>query len=748
MTPFRIAKITDEKLNKKHSLIQDISPVIFESESEQGDYYLFLTDTLPTRSSLNKLRTDLTSLGIWNYRVVCAATKKFTPGDTDKVARFFRTASSDWEKYLDRNGVHNKFVVTFGYALFGVTKSSDIVPQDFYCADYLRYYFYIGKSEVGNYNSFFVPVESLSDCYPLNEKHPDQWRNWTTRMFMNHVEKAMKGLQLPDMKEFTFKQIESKEEATQVFLDHMSCEQLAWDTETSSLNPWKGKLVCLTITFDGNTAYFIPWKFVPTGLLVRVFASAKRIIGANVKFDQKWLWANNAKVRCATDDVGILSHFINTERHKGLKALSFIYTYFGGYDYPLDKYKETHVKITYDKIPQYILAPYASIDAIATYRVYEALIKECRQLDTVLPTVQPKMEGWSIERFYRTIAMPTQNLYCDVEFRGIYIDKQRLDSSRQLLDNEINKSKKAMAKIWNVLDTFEFGSTAKLGRLLEERNYPEVNRNKQGILQTDENSLAEWKRLNMPGIDELIRFRGLMSCRNTFLGYTDYTNLDAKEKGWEQFIIKHEDGSYRIHPVFDVFGTETLRFKVSEPNTQNLPTHNEFAYLVKECFGVPCASWFSITKKDGTVVEGWFNDKIDLNDGQGERQLNEVKNFEVQSIVETQKPVGYHGLETCDFGSLQARITTIDTCLNPQGIDPALYELYKVNSPLGSDMHSMTAFNVFCKPFHSQVAEVTDDTGKVWIIGDASRVTVKRNGQDVVCGMDDIQEQDTIVAVN
>ncbi len=737
------------KVNKKHSALDDVDPFIFESESEQGEYYLFLTDTVPTKSELAKFQADMVSKCIWNYRVICASTKKYVPGDVDKVALFFRTTASNWMDYLERNGKHCQFVTTFGYALFGVTKSSDIVPEDFYCADYMKYYIYLGNTEVGNYNSFFLPVESFGACYPTNEKHPESWRNWTTRMFLDHLDKARtQGLQLPDMTPYKIEIIETKEDAIKCLMSHMGADAVAWDTETSSLNPWKGKLVCLTLCFDGITGYFIPWNLVPKVLFARMLASIKTtIVGANGKFDQKWVWANGVNARCFTDDIMILSHFVNTERHKGLKPQSFYYTFFGGYDYPLDLYKEAHPNTTYDKIPTSILAPYATIDAISTMRCFRAVLAECRHLDAVLPNVQQKMEGWSIERFYRTIAMPTQNLYCKVEYDGIYIDIDRLKTNRKVLDDEAQKCRENMAKIWNVPKTFDFTSVEKLGKLLEERGYPEVNRSKKGILQTDEDSLAEWTRLGLPGISELVKFRGILSCRNTFLGYTDYTNLEVKEKGWEQFIVEHEDGSFRIHAGFDVFGTGTLRFKVSDPNTQNLPTHNEFAGLVKECFGVPVAAYFTITDNSGKVHEGWWNEMVDI--GKGEQKFKDVRNMDVESIVKVLKPTGYHGLETCDFGSLQARIATIDTSLNPQGIDPALYELYKVDSPLGSDMHSMTAFNVFCKPFNSQVVEAVDDTGKKWTIGDLSNVKVTRDGSEKsFVGFKDLKESDTIISVN
>ena len=113
---------------------------------------------------------------------------------------------------------------------------------------------------------------------------------------------------------------------------------LAWDTETSSLKWTIGKLVCLTFCNDGKKGYYVPWKHIEESeenqlLLLAVFYTCKTMVGANIKFDLHYLMKNLFgfdifRVK-HIDDVGQLSHALNSNRTKGLKPLSYFYTPFG-----------------------------------------------------------------------------------------------------------------------------------------------------------------------------------------------------------------------------------------------------------------------------------------------------------------------------------------------------------------------------------------------------------------------------------
>ena len=71
---------------------------------------------------------------------------------------------------------------------------------------------------------------------------------------------------------------------------------MAWDLETSSLDHMTGVIGCITISFDGVTGYYIPWKYVDTEKLDKIMENNLQI-GANLKFDLKFVWKPHKRTR-------------------------------------------------------------------------------------------------------------------------------------------------------------------------------------------------------------------------------------------------------------------------------------------------------------------------------------------------------------------------------------------------------------------------------------------------------------------
>lgn len=101
---------------------------------------------------------------------------------------------------------------------------------------------------------------------------------------------------------------------------------------------------------------------------------------------------------------------------------------------------------------------------------------------------------------------------------------------------------------------------------------------------------------------------------------------------------------------------------------------------------------------------------------------------------------------TQDAASLEARVATSDTALNPEGIDPVLSSVYDPKAGLGEDLHSMTGFNVFCGSINMQVNEITDENGKVWLcLDNGQNIYIEREGKKMLVEGKDIKETDKIL---
>jgi DNA polymerase I-like protein with 3'-5' exonuclease and polymerase domains len=344
-----------------------------------------------------------------------------------------------------------------------------------------------------------------------------------------------------------------------------------------------------------------------------------------------------------------------------LKPSAYYYTPFGGYDRELDRYREKTGITDFTLIPEHILFPYATMDSIVAYLVYIALLEQMHRIDATMPN--EKDSEWTIERYYRECMMPAVNAFAKIEYEGVYTDRTLLAQSRIAMQTEIQEIENELAAQWGVGGDFDFNSSHTLGKLFERLGFEDLGRTKSktglGDYKTSDACLERWAMRGHPELRKLQRLRTLNTLLKTFISADE-----DSEKGWESYVRQHEDGSWRMHPTFNVMRTESGRCKSDSPNMQNVPaghgTNGDLAALVKKCITSP-----------------------------------DVKEYY---------------LATLDYASLQMRLAAIDTNLNDGGRDKGLYSIY-LDPKMGGDMHSRTGFGVFAegREFELDVVEVEEN---------------------------------------
>ena len=738
----------------KPSAVGKSGPVvdcIIDDQVQEGvPFYMFLVDGRPRPDRLRLLQQEIKNHRIYSYIIISSINCVFNHVK-GSVVEYMLANKSRWAKYIDYKGTHCNAIMTFGPSLYSVTKSADLLVKYFYADQFVRPYFYVGDKYTfcEHLNTFIYPVDSVEDLFPdLTKNLLAGNYNWRTRFFLKQL-KAIKNPDkwVPDMSPIEMHDLTTAEECTKVFQENMNKEAVAYDTETTGLDTTRDKVVCLTITWDGVNGYFMPWDLINKRLMAANIMSCKHRITQNGKYDCKIMWTNGLPVYSCepTDDTGQMSHAIHSDRAKGLKPLAFYFTYFGGYDLGLDRFKTETGVINYSWVPHDTLSKYAIIDAIATFRSYYAMDDLITEIDNKFPN--DKMPEWTLRRWYEEVMMPVYPDFIEMEYRGFYVDRDAQLAGQTALWEAQRKLAKEMAEAWHVDESFDFGNNNAVGLLFERLQWPPVERGKTGHYSTSDSCLNEWKRLGYPAIDALKQFRTNQVFLNTFMGH----NLED-DKGWNAFIRPDPDGQYRIHCNFSVNGTTSYRNIGKEPNLQQIPVHDSNAVYVMRMITVPSIEEWTVTMDNGAVYVGIADDAF--GDGKfGDLQEGMVVPFSdghTETIVSITKKLSHEqGLKhyrlcTGDFGSLQCRLATIDTCLNKQGIDQTLKAVYE---PGGlADLHCMTGFNTFVSALHRQVYDVTDDKGGHWVYLPQQMMKIKRNGQDMTVQGSEIVETDDIVA--
>lgn len=834
-------------LNKKAKQVSKTD--LFKVEHIVGNEFVTVVLDLPLRVGTNPVEKEilvylekmLQKSGITSYVITAALRDYPSEKELKGLTAFYTSHDSGWFDEIIKparaKGMIADVVIPFGATLYQITKTgTDFTVEDLIYPAFENYV-YIGHGWIGDYDCFLFPQYSIMDIFCPGTPSKVELSGWKMNFMISvfrkiaaHRYQLPDDMSTPDLKEvgaaYDTDKVAGKKEVEDFLKAHFNEEICAFDLETSGFNQWKCKIRCITMAFDSATGYYIEWKIFAENpdlidLLSEMMLTCKNRVTVNGKFDIKFLWVNGLSTDVTvTEDAMTLCHVLCSGRKKGLKTQTFFWTPHGGYDHRLDLYRDSLKKEgikdpSYYDIPKNLLFTYATMDAVMTVRVWLAGLKRLHKFDEEYPTEKPIEHtgghAYTAYEWYKFV-MKIYPIICKMEYEGLCLDEHVIELHRDIFRKKIETAKDQLGEIFKNVSVdgkrvdrnYEFGSTTKLGKLLEAAGWACYGKSAAGGYETSGDCFLEWKRDGQKGVAELTAFRKANVCLKTYLGNLE-TKVNQKTgvvtkawSGWPQYWIHHPDGSLRLHCDFGVCATETFRMISSEPNLQNVPTHSQEGSITKMAFTTPPAPMVTVIAKDhpnlkdfevtqlGVIntVRGYVaalaltkDDKVvDIGDETvleyDEWSSKGVDPIGIETMWKIATPkteerfqhtegenisidIDYYNakagrlcylLMTQDAASLEARVATSDTALNESGIDQTLFSVYDPNSGLGEDLHSMTGFSTFCKSLNMQVNEVTDEDGKVWLIVDIQKIWVERDGEKKLITGAELKETDKILA--
>ena len=182
----------------------------------------------------------------------------------------------------------------------------------------------------------------------------------------------------------------------------------------------------------------------------------------------------------------------------------------------------------------------------------------------LIEVMEPKMQEISSMDLFKNIEMPLVKVLAEMQYEGIYVDKEELISFGDKLKEEIESIKQ---EIYNLSgEEFNINSTQQLGVILFEKlKLPVYKKTKKGY-STDVDILEKLKPEH-PVIEKILEYRTLMKLNSTYIdGLIGYINEYTK----------------KIHSYFHQTVTATGRISSTEPNLQNIPTRAEQGKQIKK----------------------------------------------------------------------------------------------------------------------------------------------------------------------
>ena len=359
------------------------------------------------------------------------------------------------------------------------------------------------------------------------------------------------------------------------------------DTETTGLDPILDKIVGLCLYTPNKKPAYVPINHVSyvTGVRVDNQLTEEQVGGHiesliqhnpdiimfNAKFDIRVI-RNQLGVKdiYCTWDCYLAGRLLNeNEESKGLKALHQKYVLDGKEDE--FKFDALFKGITADKIPINTFYLYAAHDAIITYELYQYQ-KQFLYYDRTCDNEDRNgMNGVSWVFF--NIEMPCIKVVCDMEDNGVKFDfeyQQKLSEKYNRLLEEKTQEFYKVCSAYNTeieeykkknvnhkLDTpINIGSPTQIAILLYDimQIEPPDPKSPRGTGE------AILQKIDSPIAKAILDYREMSKLVSTY--------IDKLPN-----CVNPKDG--RIHCSFNQYGADTGRFSSSDPNLQNIPSHNK-----------------------------------------------------------------------------------------------------------------------------------------------------------------------------
>jgi DNA polymerase-1 len=369
-----------------------------------------------------------------------------------------------------------------------------------------------------------------------------------------------------DLEERRYETLVEEADLARWLEDLEAAELVAFDTETTSLDPLQAKLVGMSFSVVAGRAAYLPlahnYAGAPNQLGVEpalamlkpwLESETHKKLGQNIKYDQHVLANHGVVLRGIAHDTLLESYVLESHarhdmdslatRHLGLKTLTY------------DEVTGTGVgRIPFEQVDVARAAAYAAEDADLTLRIHHALLPKLGAAEKLLYV-------------YRSIELPVREVLFRMERDGVLIDAAQLEAmshelGQKMLELEAGAHKEAG-------QPFNLGSPKQIAEIFfEKKGMPVIKKTPSGAPSTDEDVL-EKLALDHPLAKILLDYREISKLKST------YTDKLPK-------MVNPRTG--RVHTNYGQATAVTGRLASNDPNLQNIPVRTPEGRRIREAF--------------------------------------------------------------------------------------------------------------------------------------------------------------------
>lgn len=341
------------------------------------------------------------------------------------------------------------------------------------------------------------------------------------------------------------------------------CKQqsVAFDTETTGLDPLTCNIVGISFAYKEGEAYYVALSAKKEEAteqlsLLKPFLEDKSIekIGQNIKYDILMVRNYDIRVQGPLFDTMIAHYLINPETSHGMDYLA-----------------ETYLKYKTVSIEELIGAKGKKQGNMRDVDIAIASKYACEDADITLKLkhlLEKEIEENKLDKLFYEIECPLIYVLADMEWTGVRLDLDALKELSIDLTEELSVLEAQLIEMAGM--EYNVNSPKQTGEVLFDhmKISDKAKKTKTGQYSTSEGEL-EKLRSKHPIIDKILEYRGVKKLLSTY--------IDA-------FPLLINPRSNKIHTSFNQTVAATGRLSSTNPNLQNIPIRDERGRAMRKVF--------------------------------------------------------------------------------------------------------------------------------------------------------------------
>ena len=361
--------------------------------------------------------------------------------------------------------------------------------------------------------------------------------------------------------------VTTMEQLDRILAEARSAKLLSVDTETTSPEPMRARLVGVSLCTREGAAAYVPvghsYIGAPQQLpTAEVVARLKPVledpsiskIGQNLKYDLIVLRRHGSDIVGIGFDSMIASYLVDPSRRQ----------------HNMDALARDHLgykTITYEEIAG-SGAKQSTLDAVEVVTVARYAAEDAEVALRLRAALAPKLKEGELEELYETMELPLLPILAGMEMAGIKVDRDFLGEMSVDLEKELALLQADIHETAGM--EFNINSPKQLGEILFEKLELKSRRKtaKSKAMSTSQEVL-EALAAEHPLPAKVLQYRSLSKLKGT---YVDALPL----------LINPETG--RVHTSFNQTVAATGRLSSTDPNLQNIPARTELGRRIRGAF--------------------------------------------------------------------------------------------------------------------------------------------------------------------